>query len=427
MTPPLVPGSVVQRLAVARLISWGGSQAAYIALIALVYQRSGGSGVWISAALLAALGARVAASPWAGSLGDYFDRRVVMVCSDFAAAGCFVAITQVRTLPAVVALAGLAGIAEAPFGPASSGLVAMTVPAARRGWANGTLSIATSGGTLLGAAFGGLLVAGFGASAAFLVNAGSFVVSAALSTSVRGQFPGGGREAQEHRGVWRGVELLSRERVLRLSACSVALVALALGMMNVAELPLFASIGAGKVGWGVAMAAWGGGQISAGRFASRIANARIERLALIAGCALASVGIALSGAIPVFVVVAMLFVAAGFGNTLINLALVLSVQRWAPPQLQGRTMAAVEALANAAVGVSLLAGGLLLAPLGARDVFLLSGGLGCVGVILALRIPRQPDPLVPGAQAVGVEGDRPSRRVYWIGLPEPIRAFVPSS
>jgi MFS family permease len=71
----------------------------------------------------------------------------------------------------------------------------------------------------------------------------------------------------------------------------------------------------------------------------------------------------------------------------------MSVQRWSPPQVQSRTFAAVEALANTAVAVSLIAGGLLLAPLGARGVYLLAGGLGVLAVIIAFRIPREPAPL----------------------------------
>ena len=39
-------------------------------------------------------------------------------------------------------------------------------------------------------------------------------------------------------------------------------------MTNVAELPFFVHIGAGKVGFGVAVAAWGAGQIVGGRVAS---------------------------------------------------------------------------------------------------------------------------------------------------------------
>ena len=403
MLAPAASEAAVRRLAVARFVSWAGSQAANIALLALVYDRSNGSGVWLSAALLSALGARVVASPWAGTLGDYFDRRVVMVASDVAAAVCFVGISQVGSLPVLVVLAGLAGVAEAPFGPASGALITMLVPEARRGWANGMLSIGVSSGMVLGAAFGGVLVATVGAPAAFLVNAGSFVVSALLAVSIGGHFVSGARHEPEQRGVLRGVEFLMRTRMLRLTAFSVALVALALGMVNVAELPYFLDIGAGKAGYGVAVATWAAGQILGGRLAARVSDPRRERLALIGGCALISAVTAISGIAPVFAVVVLLFIVGGLGNAFLNLALVLIVQRCTPHQLQGRTLAATEALGNTALGVSFLAGGLLLSPLDPRGVFILGGVLGCAAVVVTLRTPRQPMPERPDEQPAAAE------------------------
>jgi MFS family permease len=370
-----------------------GTQAAYIALIALIYDKSDGSGVWIAAALVAGLGARVLSAPWAGALGDYFDRRLMMIASDLAAAACFVALSQFDSLPLLVALAAVAGVAEAPFGAASGALVSMLVSEERRGWANGTLSMGSAGGNLIGAALGGVFVATAGASGAFLINAGSFVVSAALAASISGRFVARDTTMREKPDVWQGVRTLASERVLRLSVSSIALVALALAMGNVAEYPLFVSIGAGKVGFGVAVAAWGAGQIVGGKLASRIVGARLERLAIITGCALTSVVVGIFGGVPVFFLIAVLSVLGGLGNSLLNIGLVMSVQRWSPPQVQSRTFAAVEALANTAVAVSLIAGGLLLAPLGARGVYLLAGGLGVLAVIIAFRIPREPAPL----------------------------------
>ena len=400
------PDTAIRRLAIARFVSWAGSQAANIALLALVYERSNGSGEWISAALLAALGARVIASPWAGSLGDYFDRRLVMVGSDLVAAACFVAISQVGSLPLLVALAGVAGMAEAPFGPASGALISMLVPDERRGWANGMLSIGVASGMVLGAAFGGVLVATLGASMAFLVNAGSFVLSAALVISIGGKFVSGAREHPEQRGVLKGVHFMLETRMVRLTVLSAALVALALGMVNVAELPYFLDIGAGKTGFGVAVAAWAAGQIVGGRLAARVNDARRERLALIAGCGVITAAVAATGALPVFAVVGLVFVAGGLGNAFLNLGFVLIVQRWTPHHLQGRTLAAAEALANTALGVSLVVGGLLLSVLTPRGVFLLAGALGCMAVALTLRTPRQPMPEKPDEQPARGEDER---------------------
>jgi MFS family permease len=403
--------AAVRRLALARFISFAGTQAAYIALIALVYERSDASGLWISAALVAALGARVVASPWAGSLADYFDRRWVMVMSDLAAAVCFVALSAVQSLPLLVVLAAVAGIAEAPLSPASGGLLTMLVPEERRGWANGALSMGTSGGMLIGAACGGILVASFGASTAFLINAFSFLVSAVLAASIRGRFVTAVRDEPEHRGALKGVRFLLADRTLRLATFSVALLALGLGMANLAELPLFVHLGAGNVGFGVAVAAWAGGQITGARLASHITDARRERLALIAGGAVLAAAIGLSGAVPIFAAVALLFVLGGLGNAFLNISVVMMIQRWSPDQVRGRTIAAFEAIANTAVGISLIVGGLLLAPLGASGVYLLAGGLGGIAVLISLQIPRHPKPVRPEEQAIEPRTDQLRNRL----------------
>jgi MFS family permease len=383
----------VRRLAVARLVSQIGTQAAYIALLALIFQRSGGSGLWLSVALLASLGARVAVSPWAGAIGDYFDRRRVLIGSDLTAAVCFVGISQAHSLLLLVVLAAVAAVAEAPFGPAASAMVAMVVSADRRGWANGSVAAGSSVGMLFGAVCGGILVAAFGAPTAFDINAVSFLGSALLVYSIKGRYRVEQSAEVEHRGALRGAELVWSHRVLRTSTCSFALVALALGMMNVAEYPLFVHLGVGKVGFGVAAAAWGAGQIAAARLASRIRDAHTERRVLIGASALLAAAVGLSGAVPLFAFVVGAFLLGGVGNTFASMACLLIAQRWSPPQIQSRVIAAVEAIVNTALGASLVVGGVLLSPLGASGVFIVSGTLGALAAATALRIPRDKEPL----------------------------------
>jgi MFS family permease len=145
-----------------------------------------------------------------------------------------------------------------------------------------------------------------------------------------------------------------------------------------------------------------------GRLAAHVNDPRRERLALIAGCATISTVVISTGAVPVFAAVALLFVAGGLGNALLNLGFVLIVQRWTPEHIQGRTLAAAEALANTALGVSLVAGGLLLSALTPRGVFVLGGALGCVAVVVTMRTPRQPMPERPEEQPAGGEADDPT-------------------
>ena len=236
----------IRRLAASRLISLAGTQAAYIALLALVYDRSHGSGSWLAAALIAALVARVVVSPWAGSLGDRFDRRWVMIASDLAAAACFVAIVHTGSLAGLVVLAAAAAIAETPFSPASAALLVMIVPEQRRGWASGLVAAGSSTGLVVGSAVGGVLVAAFGPAVAFEVNAASFVVSAVLVSTIGGRYVVEAGESGDDHGVLAGVRFVASQQVLRTAASSVALVALGIGMVNLAELPLFLAIGAGR-------------------------------------------------------------------------------------------------------------------------------------------------------------------------------------
>jgi hypothetical protein len=59
---------IARRLALGRLISLTGGSAAYIALIAAVYDQTG-SAAWVSAALFAGVVGTVLAAPFAGWLG----------------------------------------------------------------------------------------------------------------------------------------------------------------------------------------------------------------------------------------------------------------------------------------------------------------------------------------------------------------------
>ena len=67
------------------MLSVAGGEVAFVALMALVFGRTH-SAIWGSAALLAVIGTYGLAAPFAGMLGDRFDRRIVMICSDAAGA-----------------------------------------------------------------------------------------------------------------------------------------------------------------------------------------------------------------------------------------------------------------------------------------------------------------------------------------------------
>src|SRR5947209_8145397 len=158
----------IRRLAVARFISTTGSLAAMIALVAVVYNRTDGSGAWLTAALVGSFVVHLLAGPWVGAVGDRFDRRKVMIASDLLAAAAFVGLALAHSPIALVGLALVAAAAEAPFGPAAGAQLAMLVPEEQRAAANASRAAAAGAGSVVGAVMGGALVASVGAPATLL-------------------------------------------------------------------------------------------------------------------------------------------------------------------------------------------------------------------------------------------------------------------
>lgn len=126
-----------------------------------------------------------------GALADRVRRRQrVMLASDLARAALQAALAAL-VLAGPVPLWAYAlqqllwNAADAFFRPALAGLVPQTVPEARRQEANALLATTPSVGVILGAAIGGVLVAGVGAGAALALDAATFLASAAFLARMR--------------------------------------------------------------------------------------------------------------------------------------------------------------------------------------------------------------------------------------------------
>ena len=96
------------------MLSVAGGEVAFVALMALVFGRTH-SAIWVSAALLAVVGTYGLAAPFAGMLGDRYDRRIVMVCSDAAGAVVNLALVFAHAPTLLIALAALGAIAQSPY------------------------------------------------------------------------------------------------------------------------------------------------------------------------------------------------------------------------------------------------------------------------------------------------------------------------
>jgi MFS family permease len=404
-------------LSTSSLISSTGSIAAYVALVAVVYDRSGHSGIWIAVALVVGFGVSALLGPWAGHIGDRYDRRKVMIASDLVAAVAFVGIAFAHSLPLLVVLAGVASAAEVPSGPAAGALLVMVVPEDRRTWATGTRSSSGSAGTFLGGAFGGFVVAAFGGGAAFLINAASFVVSAALVSFVRGNYRAVKPEGVEDRGIWDGFRFAFSNPPLRLTLLATSLCLLGTGMINVAEYPLFVDMGGGSKAYGIAVAGWAIGGFVAGRVARRQGDAYSERQKLLFGCGGVALAIGLCGVVPYVGPVVVLFAIGGFAASTRGIAGSLIYQRWTPDYIRARTFSALGTANISAIGVAMIVSGLVLSALSPAGVCIACGLFALLALIIATRVPprRRDSGIAPTAPAVSTA---PSRR-RWLLVEAP--------
>ena len=174
----------------AQLVSYMGDWFASVALLSLVLDKTGSStlaGLVIAAQTLPF----ALVSPFAGVVVDRFDRKTVMISADvlraFLALGFLAAQSPETIWILFVCEIFIAGL-SAFFEPAASAALPNLV--AKEDLARANILMGAAWGTMLvvGAALGGLVAARFGNSAAFIGDAASFAISAALLVRVRGRF-----------------------------------------------------------------------------------------------------------------------------------------------------------------------------------------------------------------------------------------------
>lgn len=405
------PRAAVRRLALARLISITGSAAAYTALMFTIYDRTD-SAVWLSAALLLTEGASGLLGPLASVLGDLYDRRVVMIGSDFAASVCFGAMAFVDSPGPLVALAFASALAEAPFWPASGAAIPNLVPPEQVSWANSLISVGRNAGITVGPAIGGILLAAFGPAWVFGANAVSFVASAGLIVSVHASFSEERTEEHVSGGVRAGVRFLRGEPVLRRLTAAWVVFILGMGMAMVADVPFVDLFEAGSVGFGVMVACWGAGSII-GSLAGRYLTQDTEVRWLIIGTAFVSAMFGALSISPWFWLVIVLSLVLGVGDGVAVVADQNVYQRRTPDAIRSRVMGAFEGAIHGTLAIAYLMAAVVLPAVGPRAVYAIGAAAGLLAAVVML-------PLIGRSRTTPVAG-RPAP----VGAGEPVGIEAP--
>jgi MFS family permease len=212
----------LRRLWYARLVSEGGDWAARLALGLLVFAQTG-SPLATTTVTAVSLLPHLGIGQVLGTLADRFPHRSVMIGAELWRGVIYLVLAFTHLpVPAILALAFVAGLADPPFLAATS--AALPLLAGDRYMLVLTLWTSTHQAmTLVGFAAGGLLVAATSPSLALALNAASFLVSIVF---IAGSRPTRSSETSERKPLIRpAVRALTSDRLIMVSAGAVTIAA----------------------------------------------------------------------------------------------------------------------------------------------------------------------------------------------------------
>jgi MFS family permease len=360
--------------------------------------------------------------PWlliglpAGAWVDRLDRRRLMIASDLASALLYASLPLtawlgVLTIGQILFVALLAGAGNVLFATAYQVYLPSLVTAGELVEGNVKLQASSSAASIGGPGIAGLTAGTFGAALSLLLNAASFLVSAACLLGIRGNRSS--RESAPPRTGLRqeiaeGVRLVARDPYLRpltIWAAGVNLALTGYGALVVVFLVRAVGLGPGAAGLLLAVSGLGGvlGALATGRITRRYGTARALLLTATAGMPFALLipltdpGWRLLFFLP-GVLITFSAVVAG--------AIILSSfrQAYCPPHMLGRVVATMRFLLYGVNPVGALVAGGLGTWLGIRNaLWIMLGAAVLSGACLLTRTfrGRRDLPGAPSRQSWG--------------------------
>jgi predicted MFS family arabinose efflux permease len=395
MTQPQSARSAVYRLAVARGVSITGGAAAFTALMFAVYERTDHDPIWLAATLILTFGLTGVLGWFAGTLGDRFDRRIVMIISELSGAAVFAVAAFVHSPTLLVACGFAAAVAESPFWSASAAAVPALVEDPKEiEHATSLVSLGVYGGIFLGPAVGGLVVGHIGPNWIFAANSVSFVLSALLIWSIRRPFHEHvtDEEHAAHVGMWAGMRFIRSDEVLERILAGFTIMVLFSGFVMVADLPLIGTFFKGDAdigrGYGLLIASWGIGSI-VGSIAARRLSPEVETKWLVGTVAGFAITMGAVGVSPGFSLVLALVLLNGTCDAVGVVALRSIQVRRTPDVVRSRVMAAMDGAQNISLAVGYALAGALVSLVGPKAVYLLAGAGALLGTAVVWPLRRR--------------------------------------
>ncbi len=332
------------RLLFGEFVSGIGDWLYLVAILIVIYTETG------DPVLLGVMGAArilpyVILSVPAGWVVDHYDRRMVLLVTDLARGVLMVVLAGLVVIHApvsyIVAVSILAACFSTFFGPALAALLPTLVDESELGPANSAWATLDNLAFIVGPALAGVLIATGGLALAFLLNAASFGVVAAILFKLPRHAPEASPEAaaegsapgptwRELAGPLAGPFLLDSVTSLVGGGLGVLTVVIALDVLR-----------AGEAGTGYLNAATGVGGVLAGFAAGSLVARRLSVPLLIGGFA-GGIGLIWLG-FTNSLVPAMLAIGVGVaGALLLDVVNTTLIQRIVPDAFRGRALGVIQ-------------------------------------------------------------------------------------
>jgi len=371
------------RLWIGQGASFVGDAVSMVALVILVVQITGSASA-VGGALVARL-LPTLASPLAGVLADRLDRRIVLVASDLARAVLVLSLVFARDLAVIYSLVFLMGLARTLFNPTVRAAFPSVVGEGDLTRANSLISATFSISITVGPALGGLLVATVGVNAAFVLDAVTYLISAALLSLISLPHPQRGEDEGFGRELRTGFGYLAGAGVPLVILVGAFLVQLATETTVPAEVFLAKeTFAAGDAGYGLLVSLWGVGMV-AGSALMAVLGDRINLIFLyLLGIFVWALALAGTGLSPTFILALGALMVAGVSNGIDNVATDTILQQRVPEALLGRVFSVRFLGYSAAEALAFPAGGLIVDAIGPRSTYLLVGVATAAAGLLVL-------------------------------------------
>jgi len=337
--------------------------------------------------------------PWFGVVADRHDRRRLLILAEcglglVAAAYALTSLTGALTLPVICVLATAWGVINALDTPARRSLVPALVPPDQAASASALTGTVLLLGMTAGSALGGALVAAAGVTAAFAVNAASFLADIAVLSTIRaGASP---RVKRAPRQVREGFSYVAHTPRLRAPLVALALIATLAFTMQVSVPALVrVSFAGGPAQLGAALTALAAGSLTGTLI--RAARGTPGPRALPLATAIMTCGLAATTIAPALPAALAGLATVGIGWSCF-LGTAIAVLQSADPRMLGRVMSlfAVVLLGGMSAGAPVASS--LSASLGPRAPFI----AGTAAAIAALAV---------ASRGAGPASGRPARQL----------------